>query len=217
MNVKKKKSSIPNTTERALHDIALGAGLSGERGWRQSLANYLGIRPSRISQWILRDNISSEGKLLIHEKGFNLELEKSETFNSKSSINDLDEFSTQEPSPGSYGVPDLSGHKVNQVYVPADKSGTVPDEFLYLQKVSEILRSGKPGVAEALKSNILQFHEMVRMSDRLQALEAQRARDDTEKADMKEAIGKLEKALTRERNFDIGPAGCTAQTGSDDT
>jgi len=91
----------------------------------------------------------------------------------------------------------------------------MPDEFLYLQKVSEILRSRHTGVAEALKSNIVQFHTMVRTTEELQALKAQQARDHTE---MKEEMEHLRRELKRQKNFENGSAeNHTAHTGSDDT
>jgi hypothetical protein len=211
---------VANTNEKSLRQLADILKIGSGEGWKSELAKALGRDRTTLSTWISRGipksivvkmtnrGISPDSWLLPNDEKDSYPHQDDSIHNSES----------HEPFVGSYGMHDLAGQSVKTVYEPAGpKSHAPPDEFLYLQKVSEILRSGKPGVAEALKSNILQFHEMVRMSDRLQALEAQRARDDTEKADMKEAIKKLEKALTRERNFDIGPAGCTAQTGSDDT
>jgi hypothetical protein len=89
-----------------------------------------------------------------------------------------------EPRPGSYGVPDLGAHRVRTLYEPSP-------HMQYLQAVEEILESGELGVAEALKSTIIQFLEAVRLRKRLQTLE----RDHADKSSVIEELRKEVESL----------------------
>lgn len=163
------------------------------------LSRRLGYSDSIVGKWISREEIPENA--LLHIESLCMPRETFDTIDDSSNQNEL----TIKEQNGEADT-HLPGHPPQ-------------DEFHYLQKVSEILRSGHQGVIEALKSNIVTFHETVHVTDRLQALEEQRARDETEMRSMRDSIQRLERDLKREQNFDDGSAARANldHAGNDDT
>lgn len=94
-----------------------------------------------------------------------------------------------EMRPGSYGIPDLSGHHVTQVFEP--------ELDMYLGMARTILTSGQAGTINALKSNLIAFNEQVKDKAQLRA--------------MGEKIDKLDKEIVRLKTI----AGGCAETSAD--
>ena len=159
----------PNATEAALMRLARVIGFgTDKRGWKTRVCEWLEINIDDMQKWIRRDRIPERALRDIDSRSYAREKwfyapPPGEYKQAPEHIG----VPTHDPRPGSYGIPDLSGHSVTQLYSPAVSNRE------YLAMVREILESDQIAVAEALRANVRQFHEQVKLTRRLRDLEQQ--------------------------------------------
>jgi len=127
-----------------------------EKKWKTNLGQYFGVNLQKISTAISRDKISKNLMATIAEKGFPPEkwlMEEKPYPAAPEDIGIPRQSAQRDSDAGSYGIPDLNGHRVVRVIEP--------DEQQYLNMVAEIFQSGETGTIAALKSNIRQFKEQI--------------------------------------------------------
>lgn len=191
-----------SSAEIKLLRLAEILGVNTGHGWKKRLAKRLNVKQATLQGWCTRDSLPKSAAYAAEKAGVRPDRWMAGPLEYTTAPEHLDQPNggrgdITAPDAGSYGAPDLSGHRITQTYQP--------DEQWYIDAVREILRSGEHGTIIALQSNITQFREQVRDKAFIKTIQAQNQELNRRVAELERSAQSTKKADQARGPSDGGP------------
>ncbi len=189
--------TFTNKTENSLANLAQLFDIPVKHGWKKKLAKALEINFVLLSTWLNRDTIPKKRLEIIRKQGYSL----------RSWLVTEAPPTEKTPAPA-YDLPPtvlpirdrgrglVAGWSPDEVKAPAPQTDS---NGWYYNAVREILASNEFAVAEALKANVIQFHELLLQKEKLKRMENEQALHNMQMRNLTDEVRRLKEELEKSR------------------